>query len=131
MAPSLAISPIRNSPSPKLSSWTPSSSIDYRKLTFRAQGIPHGLDVEGAKTRLCASLEAQVLSLDSLAASSDGKKEQAATLRLFEKSVGLDGDCTKWLISAACFVGASRKQSAMDTHVEPFTRESAARPCWQ
>ena len=105
----------------KLSSRTPSSSKDFRKLTFRARGIPHGLDVEGAKTLLYASLETEVLSLDSLAASLDRKKEQVATFRLSEESAKLVDDRTEWLVPAARLEGASRKQLLVDTHFEGFT----------
>ena len=105
----------------KISSRTPNSSKDIKKLTFRARGIPHGLDVEGARTLLCASLEAEVLSLDSLAASSDRKKGRVATFRLSGYSAKLDGDCTEWLVPAARLDGAGGKQLLIDTHFEGFT----------
>ena len=96
-------------------------SKDIRELTLRARGIPHGLDVERAKSLLRVSLEAEVLSLDSLAASSDPKKDQVATFRLFEKSAQLNGDRTEWLVPAAHSEGASGKQLLVDTHFEGFT----------
>ena len=105
----------------KLSSRTPSSSKDFRKLTFRARGIPQGLDVQGARTLLCKSLEAEVLSLDSLAASSDRKKEQVATFRLSEKSRKLDSERTEWLVPAVRLEGEPGKQLLVDTHFEGFT----------
>lgn len=105
----------------KLSSRTPSNSKDFRKLTFRARGIPHGLDVQGARTLLCNSLEAEVLGLDSLAASSDRKKEQVATFRLSQKPRKLDSDRTEWLVPAARLGGDPGKQVKVDTHFEGFT----------
>ena len=100
---------------------TSSSKKDIRKLTYRARGIPHGLDVEGARTLLSASLEAEFLSLDSLAASSDGKKGRIATFRLSSYSAKLDGDGTEWLVPAARLDGARGKQLLVDTHFEGFT----------
>ena len=100
----------------KLSLRRPSSSKDVRGLTYRAQGIPQGLDVEGARNLLCASLEIEVLSFDSLAASSDGKKGQVATFRMSGHSVKLDGDRTEWLVP-----GAGGKQLLVGTHFEGFT----------
>ena len=105
----------------KLSLRKPSSSKDVRGLTYRARGIPHGLDVEGARTLLCASLEAEVLSLDSFATSSDGKKGRVATFRLSGHSVKLDGDRTEWLVPVARLDGAGGKQLLVDTHFEGFT----------
>lgn len=92
-----------------------------RKLTFRVRGIPPGLNVDDAKTLLDASLETEVLSLDSLAASSDRKKEQVATFRLSKKSPKLDGDRTEWFVPASRSEGLSRKQLLVDTHFEGFT----------
>ena len=88
--------------------------------TFRVRGIPHELDVEGAKTLLCASLELEDLSLDSLASSSDSRKGQVATFRLVQSSAKLDGDRTEWRVPA---VGANArgKQLLVDTHFEGFT----------
>ena len=105
----------------KLSFQRSSSNKDIQKLTYRARGIPHGLDVEGARTLLCASLEAEVLSLDSLATSSDGKKGRIATFRLSGYSAKLDGDRTEWLVPAARLEGAGGKQLLVDTHFEGFT----------
>ena len=105
----------------KLSLRRPSSSIYIQELTYRARGIPHGLDVEGARTLLSASLEAEVLSLDSLAASSDGKKGRVATFRLSGRSAKLDGDRTQWLVPAASLNGAGGKQLLVDTHFDGFT----------
>ena len=105
----------------KLSLRRPGSSKDVRALTYRARGIPQGLDVEGARTLLCASLEAEVFSLDSLAASSDGKKGRVATFRLSGHSAKLDGDRTEWLVPAARLDGAGGKQLLVDTHFEGFT----------
>ena len=98
-----------------------SSSQDFRKLTFRVRGIPHGLDVRGARTLLCASLEAEVLNIDSLAAFSDRKKGQVATFRLSERSARLDSDRTEWPVPAPRLEGASGKQLLVDTHFEGFT----------
>ena len=92
-----------------------------RSRTFRARGISHGLDVQGARTLLCSSLEAEVLSLDSLAASSDRKKEQVATFRLSQKPRKLDSDRTEWLVPAARLEGDPGKQFLVDTHFEGFT----------
>ena len=74
---------------------------------------------EGAKTLLCASLEIEDLSLDSLASSSDSRKGQV-TFRLVQRSAKLDGDRTEWLVPA---VGTSArgKQLLVDTHFEGFT----------
>ena len=105
----------------KLSLRRPSSNKGVRELTYRARGIPQGLDVEGARTLLCASLEAEVLSLDSLAASSDGKKGRVATFRLSGHSSKLNGDRTEWLVPAARLDGAGGKQLLVDTHFDGFT----------
>ena len=90
-------------------------------ITFRVRGIPHGLDIEGVRTLLRASLEAETLSLDSLAASSNRKQEQVATFRLFERSAKLDGERTEWLVPAVSLKGPREKQLLVDTHFEGFT----------
>ena len=103
-----------------LSPPTLESRKEFERLTFRVRGIPHGLDVEGTRTLLCASLENEDLSLDSLASSSDSRKGQGATFRLVQRSAKLDGDRTEWHVPA---VGASArgKQLLVDTHFEGFT----------
>ena len=80
----------------KLSSQTLAGHEGLGISTFRVRDIPHGLDVEGAKTLLRASLELEDLSLDSLASSSDSRKGQVATFGLVQRSAKLDGDRTEW-----------------------------------
>ena len=93
---------------------------EFGIFTFRVRGIPHGLDVEGAKTLLCASLELEDLSIDSLISSSDSRKGEVATFRLVQRSAKLDGNRTEWRVPAMC-ASARGKELLVDTHFDGFT----------
>lgn len=88
---------------------------DQKALTYRVRGVPFGFDKAGVKDLLQAALEAQDVTVDSLAA---GSSKQVATIRVAGKPLKLEGwgsSKRQWQVSAR---GVSM---TVDTHFGGFT----------
>lgn len=90
-------------------------------LTYRVRGIPLRLDRAGTKTLLEESLDTQGIELDSLSASSGGRQEQVATIRLSGRSAKLKGTRTAWRIPAVGSHISNGSVLMLDTHFLGFT----------